>query len=194
MPPATPALALMALVIATSPDLPVWNVTPQTPTDHIPRERTPHSRPHRPLHTLQLCTLLRGATDTSEPPLHSTSAPPPRSGSWPIAPLSSSLDRERLRGSAFMVQTLTRQHPGLPLDAHRHQSLCRPGTAAHWGPGWSSEPMQCSDQLSRCELVSRRTYSTVSQHPWCTSNMYRQQLRQQCLCRHCIEPDWSIYP
>ena len=90
-----------------------------------------------------------------------------------------------------MVQTLTRQHPGLPLDAHRHQSLCRPGTATHWGPGWPSEPMQCSDQLSRCELVSRRTYSTVSQHPWCTSNMYRQQLRQQCLCIHCIEPDWG---
>ena len=101
MPPATPALALMALVNATIPEPPLWNVTPLTPTDHIPRERTAHARPHIPLHTLKLCTLMRAHTDTTDLALHSTPATLLRPGSWPVAPLSSSLDREGLAGSAF---------------------------------------------------------------------------------------------
>ena len=191
MPLATPALAFMALVNLTTPDLLLWKVTPDTPPDHIPRTRDARALSEHPEHSMLAHNLSHQADRHRQRMLHTQAHSTPRSGSWPIAPLSSSLDRATTEGSALMVQTLSRQHPGLPLDADRHQSICRPGTVAHWGPGWSSEPPKCSDQLSRCELASRRTYSTVSQHPWCTSNMCRQQLRQQCLCRHCIEPDWG---
>ena len=57
MPPACLPLTLMALANATTPDAPLWNVTPHTPPDHIPRERTAYARSHEPLHTRKVHNL-----------------------------------------------------------------------------------------------------------------------------------------
>ena len=151
MPLATPALAFMALVNLTTPDLLLWKVTPDTPPDHIPRTRDARALSEHPEHSMLAHNLSHQADRHRQRMLHTQAHSTPRSGSWPIAPLSSSLDRETPRGSAFMVQTLSRQHSGNPLDADRHLSLWRPGMEAHWGPWWSSEPLQRSDQLSRSD-------------------------------------------
>ena len=192
MPPATPALALMALVNATTPERPLWNVTPDTPTDHFPRERTSYARPHISLHTLTSCTLLRGTTDNTKHPLHCTQETRTRSGLWPIAPLSSSLGREGPRGPAFMMQTLLQQYPGCSLDTDRQQSRRRQCQVAEWGPQWPSDSLGCRAQPSRNFSVSLRVYRAARQSisPMHSSCIFDTD-RQQCLCRHCREPDWG---
>ena len=134
MPPATPALALIALANATTPDRPVWNATPLTRTDHIPRARAAHVRPHISLHAISVCTLMRGPLDNAEHMLHSTPATLQRLGSWPAAALSSSLDRGTSEGPASMVQTLTLPHTlGFP-DKNRQQCPRRHCPRRDWGP------------------------------------------------------------
>ena len=110
MPPSGLPLTLMALANATTPDAPLWNVTPHTPPDHIPRERTALATAQQSLHDMKLLTLLYHAASTPKQALHCTPAPPPRLGLWPVAPLSSALDRETPAGPAFMVQALPQQH------------------------------------------------------------------------------------
>ena len=81
MPPASLPLTLMALANATTPDAPLWNVTPHSPPQHIPRERTAYARSHDPLHTMKLLTLMRGTSDIAHQAQHCTSASRPRLGS-----------------------------------------------------------------------------------------------------------------
>ena len=118
MPPACLPLALMALANPTTPDVPLWNVTPHCIPRHIPRERTAYARTHDPLHTLQLSALLRGTTHTALQALHCTSATRPRSGSWPIA---------------------SRSHPCRARSTGRDQqgphSWCRPFLICTYGAG-----------------------------------------------------------
>ena len=57
MPPACLPLALMALANPTTPDVPLWNVTPHCTPRHIPRERTAYARSHDSLHTVQLSSV-----------------------------------------------------------------------------------------------------------------------------------------
>ena len=160
MPPATPALALIVLANATTPDRPLWNVTPLTPTDHIPRARLAHARPHISLHTLCVCTLLRGTPDRALQAMHCTPATAPRPGSWPVAPLSSSLDRATTEGSAFMVQALTILHPWCTPYKTRQQCPGRRCSEENWGPLWPTVPDEDRAPPSRKAREAQRTYCT----------------------------------
>ena len=164
MPLATPALALIALANATTPDRPVWNVTPLMHTDHIPRARAAHVRPHTSLHATSACTLLRGQLDNAEHMLHSTPATLQRLGSWPVAYLSSSLDRVTIEGPAFMVQALTLLHHWCLSDKSRQQCSWWHCERRNWGPLWSSEPTEERAQPSRDTLATQYAYCTARLH------------------------------
>ena len=160
MPPATPALALIALANATIPDRPFWNVTSLTPTEHTPRARKAHARPHNPLHTMGVCTLRLGTPDNALQAMHCTSAIAPRPGSWPVAPLSSSLDRATTEGSAFMVQALTLLHPWCTPDKTGQQCPGRRCSGENWGPLRPPEPEEDRAPPSRKIRATQRTHCT----------------------------------
>ena len=159
MPPACLPLALMALANPTTPDAPLWNVTPHCSPRHIPRERTAYARSHDPLHTLQLFALLRGTTDTAQQAQHCTSAARSRSGSWPIAPLSSALDRERSAGPALMVQALPQLHSWCRLRVNRQQSRLRPCWET---PSRSARPSEAGEREAQTSPHTHELRSTYT--------------------------------
>ena len=70
MPPVNLPLALMALVNATTPDLPLRNVTSGNPPDHIPRARDARAPSERPEHSLCEHTQLHQADRHRQQSLH----------------------------------------------------------------------------------------------------------------------------
>ena len=82
---------------------------------------------------------------------------------WPIAPLSSALDRERLAGPALMVQALPQLHSWCRLRVDRQQSRLRP----YWEtPFRSARPSEAGEREAQTSLKThelRSAYTTVMQ-------------------------------
>ena len=103
---------------------------------------------------------MQGTPDNALQAMHCTSAIAPRPGSWPVAPLSSSLDRATTEGSAFMVQALTLLHPWCTPDKARQQCPGRRCSGENWGPLWPPEPKEDRAPPSRKIRATQRAHCT----------------------------------